>query len=60
MLHKAKKSNSDKVWKIYRKFKSVAQRTCTQTHGDNLKTLFKMIDPIKNCGHILKVENSKI
>ena len=40
-LHKAKTSNSDKVWKIYRKIKSVTQRTCRQTHEEYLKTLFK-------------------
>ena len=40
-LHKAKTSNSDKVWKIYRKIKSVTQRTCRQTHENYLKTLFE-------------------
>ena len=31
----------DKVWKNYRKIKSVTQRTCRQTHEDYLKTLFQ-------------------
>ena len=40
-LHKAKTTKSDKVWKIYRKIKSVTQRTCRQTHENYLKTLFE-------------------
>ena len=40
-LHTAKTSDSDKVLNIYRKIKSVTQRTCRQTHENYLKTLFE-------------------